>query len=576
LNKAGNSFQKDEEGMLYSLHVKNLALIKEQEIEFGKGLNILTGETGAGKSVVIGSVNLALGGKADGSLIRTGEEYALVELTFGIESDAQRKLLEEMDIPIEEDGSLIIQRKLMQGRSVSKVGGETVTTKQLKEISNILINIHGQNDHQELLHKKKHLEILDDYCMDRLKSLFDKLSSEYNRMKDISEKLSETQMDEASRMREQELLEFEVSEISDAAVVVGEDEKLESIYHKMVNSRKISEAAYAASAMTGSGEAEESASDMIGRAVRELSSVASYDKELEDLLSQLSDVENLLSDFNRSISGYIKDLEFDDEEFHETEDRLNVLNHLKDKYGGSLEAVLNALSEKQERLDTLTDLDMYRDKLAKEYQEAKDKVLDLCSRISAIRKEGAKALEAKLKDALVDLNFLDVRFEIAVRSDEEAVTSRGYDDVEFMISTNPGEDLRPLEKIASGGELSRIMLALKTVVADKDDISTLIFDEIDAGISGKTAWKVSRKLGELAKDHQIICITHLPQIAAMADTHFMIEKGLDEGRTVTGIYALDEEKSTRELGRLLGGEELTDATLQNAAEMRRQAMETKA
>ena len=562
--------------MLYTLHVKNLALIKEQEIEFGKGLNILTGETGAGKSVVIGSVNLALGGKADGSLIRTGEEYALVELTFGIESDAQRKLLEEMDIPIEEDGSLTIQRKLMQNRSVSKVGGETVTARQLKEISNILINIHGQNDHQELLHKKKHMEILDDYCMDRLKDLFEELSAEYKKMKDISDKLSETEMDEASRIREQELLEFEVQEISDAAVILGEDEKLENAYHKMVNSRKISEAAYAAASMTGSGDSEESASDIIGRAVRELSSVASYDQELQGLLDQLSDVENLLSDFNRSLSGYIKDLEFDDEEFKTTEDRLNLINHLKDKYGGSLEAVLKALDEKQERLDKLSDLDLYRSGLLKDYEASKKEVLRLCGDISAIRKEGAKSLEEKLKQALIELNFLDVRFEIAVRSDEEKTTSKGYDDVEFMISTNPGEDLRPLEKIASGGELSRIMLALKTVVADKDDISTLIFDEIDAGISGKTAWKVSRKLGTLAKDHQIICITHLPQIAAMADTHFMIEKGLDEGRTVTGIYALDEEASTGELARLLGGEKLTDATLENAREMRREAKETKA
>ena len=562
--------------MLYTLHVKNLALIKEQEIEFGKGLNILTGETGAGKSVVIGSVNLALGGKADGSLIRTGEEYALVELTFGIESDAQRKLLEEMDIPIEEDGSLTIQRKLMGGRSVSKVGGETVTARQLKEISNILINIHGQNDHQELLHKKKHMEILDDYCMDRLKDLFDELSAEYKKMKDISDKLSETEIDEASRIREQELLEFEVQEISDAAVVPKEDEKLENAYHKMVNSRKISEAAYGAAAMTGSGDSEESASDIIGRAVRELSSVASYDQELQGLLDQLSDVENLLSDFNRSLSGYIKDLEFDDEEFKVTEDRLNLINHLKDKYGGSLEAVQKALDEKQERLDTLSDLDQYRSRLTKEYETSKKEVMELCGKISAIRKDGAKALSQKLKGALIDLNFLDVRFEIEVRSDEENASSRGYDDVEFMISTNPGEALRPLEKIASGGELSRIMLALKTVVADKDDISTLIFDEIDAGISGKTAWKVSRKLGELAKDHQIICITHLPQIAAMADTHFMIEKGLDEGRTVTGIFALDEEASTGELARLLGGEKLTEATLQNAREMRKEAREAKA
>ncbi len=561
--------------MLYSLHVKYLALIKEQEIEFSKGLNILTGETGAGKSVIIGSVNLALGAKADPSLIRTGEEYALVELTFGIESQLQKDMLKEMDIPIEEDDTLVIQRKIMQGRSVSKVGGESVTARQLKDISNILINIHGQNDHQELLHKKKHMEILDDYLMDELEALFTDLSASYREMKELEDKLSEADMDEDSRGREQELLEFQADEIGQAELVSGEDEKLESEYKKMVNSRKISEAAYAVSSMTGSSDGEESASDIVGRAVRELSAVSSYDKEIEGLLSQISDIDDLLSDFNHSLSNYLKDLEFDDEYFKETEDRLNIINHLKDKYGGSIDAVLENYDRIQQRLDTLRDLDAYRDKLSKELSVKKSVVLKLCSDISAIRKKGAKDLEKKLRDALVDLNFLDVQFEIDVRSDEEKISLKGYDDVEFMISTNPGESLRPLDQIASGGELSRIMLALKTVVAGKDDISTLIFDEIDAGISGKTAWKVSQKLGTLSREHQIICITHLPQIAAMADTHFMIEKGLQDGRTVTSIFALDEESTEKELARLLGGEQITETTLSNAREMRKEAIETK-
>jgi DNA repair protein RecN (Recombination protein N) len=557
--------------MLYSLHVKNLALIKEQEIDFTKGLNILTGETGAGKSVVIGSVNLALGGKADAGLIRTGEEYALVELVFGLENDAQKKFLMDMDIPVEDDGTVVIQRKLMQGRSISKVEGESVTTKQLRDISNILINIHGQNDHQELLHKKKHLEILDGYCADALKKPMEQLAEEYNLMTGLRKKLDETDLDENARLREQELLEFEINEITEASPVIGEDEKLESSYHKMVNSRKISEAVYTVSAMTGSGESEESASDIIGRAVREISSVVGFDKELEDIAAQLSDIENLMADLNHSLSTYMKDLEFDDEEFRNTEDRLNVINHLKDKYGGSIERVLEYLEEKQKRLDTLQDLDAHRNRLKKELEESHSKVMKICDEISKIRRKGAAELQERLKQALVDLNFLDVRFEIAVDSSEDRLSHRGFDDVEFMISTNPGEELRPLEKIASGGELSRIMLALKTVVADKDDISTLIFDEIDAGISGKTAWKVSQKLGELAADHQIICITHLPQIAAMADTHFMIEKGMSEGRTVTNIFSLDEDASLRELARLLGGETITDATLQNALEMRKMA-----
>ena len=561
--------------MLYSLHVKNLALIKEQEIEFSKGLNILTGETGAGKSVIIGSVNLALGGKTDAGLIRTGEESALVELTFGELNDQQKKFIKDMDIDLDEDGTVIIQRKIMPGRSVSKICGETVSARQLKDIASILINIHGQNDHQELLHKKKHMEILDDYCMNELKTPLQELSLRYEEMRSLEKELEDMSMDESSRLREQELLEFEVNEINDANVVLGEDEELESRYHKMVNSRKISEAAYAASAMTSGNDGEDSASDLIGRAVRELSSVSNYDSDIEDLLSQLSDIENLLTDFNHSLSDYVSDLEFDDEDFKNTEDRLNTLNHLKDKYGGSLEKVLEYLEEKSSRLEALSDLDAVRDKLTKSLNDKKKEVLLLCKKISDIRKKGAKSLQDKLTEALIDLNFLDVRFEIEIKSDEDKVSSKGYDDAQFMISTNPGEAMRPLDQIASGGELSRIMLALKTVVADKDDISTLIFDEIDAGISGRTAWKVSQKLGELSKNHQIICITHLPQIAAMSDTHFMIEKGLDDGRTVTSISKLDADASTSELARLLGGEEITDAVIQNALEMRKLAEETK-
>ncbi len=561
--------------MLYSLHVKNLALIKEQEIEFSKGLNILTGETGAGKSVIIGSVNLALGGKTDAGLIRTGEESALVELIFGELNDQQKKFIKDMDIDLDEDGTVIIQRKIMPGRSVSKICGETVSARQLKDIASILINIHGQNDHQELLHKKKHMEILDDYCMNELKTPLQELSLRYEEMRTLEKELEDMSMDESSRLREQELLEFEVNEINDANVVLGEDEELESRYHKMVNSRKISEAAYAASAMTSGNDGEDSASDLIGRAVRELSSVSGYDSDIEDLLSQLSDIENLLTDFNHSLSDYVSDLEFDDEDFRNTEDRLNTLNHLKDKYGGSLEKVLEYLEEKSSRLEALSDLDAVRDKLTKSLNDKKKEVLLLCKKISDIRKKGAKSLQDKLTEALIDLNFLDVRFEIEIKSDEDKISSKGYDDAQFMISTNPGEAMRPLDQIASGGELSRIMLALKTVVADKDDISTLIFDEIDAGISGRTAWKVSQKLGELSKNHQIICITHLPQIAAMSDTHFMIEKGLDDGRTVTSISKLDADASTSELARLLGGEEITDAVIQNALEMRKLAEETK-
>ena len=561
--------------MLYSLHVKNLALINEQEIEFRKGLNIMSGETGAGKSVIIGSVNLALGGKADSNMIRTGADYALIELTFGIDDEVQLRRLKELDIPVEEDGTLILQRKIMEGRSVCKAGGETVSARQLRELSDILINIHGQNDNQVLLSKKKHLQILDEYAGDKLSALKDKCAAAYRDWKNVQKELDETNLDERERSREQDLASFEFDEIESANLKPGEDETLENDYRKMVNSQKIAEAAGIAAEMTGAGDRDDSASWQIGRAVRELSSVSSYDKAVDDLLAQLLDIDNLLSDFRHNLSSYISDLEFDPEGFAETEDRLNTVNHLKDKYGGTIEAVLKYRDEKEEELRKLEDLGAYREKLLADEKKLHEKVLGLCADISAVRKENALKLSHLLRKALEDLNFIDVKFEIAVDSLDERVSAEGYDDVEFMISTNPGEALRPLSNVASGGELSRIMLALKTVVSEKNEIDTLIFDEIDAGISGHTAWKVSEKLGRLSLDHQIICITHLPQIAAMADSHFEIRKELaDENgqeRTVTRITELTDDERVSELARMLGGAEITDTALENARDMIKQA-----
>ena len=561
--------------MLYSLHVKNLALIDEQEIEFTNGLNILSGETGAGKSVIIGSVNLALGAKADKDMIRTGAEYALIELTFGVDNDAQRKAIEAMELPVEEDGTVVIQRKIMQGRSVCKVCGESASVKQLKDLSNILINIHGQNDHQELLHKQKHKEILDDYAGEELSKIKDQLRKEYHKYTELTKEFENTDLDDKTRIRKQELAEFELNEINDAALKPGEDEQLEKDYRRMVNGRKISEALGICAGITGADSDEENVSDSLGRAVRELNQIRAFDDSIADLSDQLTEIDNLLSDFNHSLSGYINDLEFDEEDFKNTEERLNLVNHLKDKYGESIDKILVYAQEKQEELDVLTDLETHRNQLSLEIEKSRTELLALSAKASATRKKSAKLLSQKLKGALIDLNFIDVQLEIKVIPDEEKLSSNGYDDVEFMISTNPGESMKPLDQIASGGELSRIMLGLKTVLAQKDDIATLVFDEIDAGISGKTAWKVSEKLGVLAREHQIICITHLPQIAAMNDTHFVIQKSVSNNRTVTTIHKLTEEESIGELSRLLGTDNVTEAVLDNAREMRKTALKTR-
>lgn len=561
--------------MLYSLHVKDLALIKEQEIEFTKGLNVLTGETGAGKSVLIGSVNLALGSKADKDLIRTGAEYALVELTFFVDNEKTKDKIKEMDLPIEEDGTVILSRKIMDGRSICKVGGENVTVRQLRELGELLINIHGQNDNQTLLQRKKHLDILDSFIGKSVIEEKKKLKEVWKRHEDIKAKLDETDMDEATRKREQDLASFELEEIENAGLKEGEDEELEARYRRMANSLKITEAAGEAKELLF-GEEGVSASDAISSALQRLIAVSSYDENVKEVSNQLGDIDNLMTDLGHSLSAYLSDLEFDDEEYNDTENRLDLINHLKDKYGNSIEDILKYAEEKQRQLDILSNLEEEREKLKKELNASLEEAKKICARISDIRKKNAKVLAAQMKQALIDLNFLDVQFRIDVIPMEDHITSGGYDEAIFMISTNPGEELRPLSEIASGGELSRIMLALKTVFADQDDIASLIFDEIDTGISGVTAWKVSEKLGKLASNHQIICITHLPQIAAMYDRHFLIKKGLSDSRTITSISKLSDDESIDELGRMLGAGEVTDAVRQNAREMRTKALNSKA
>lgn len=554
--------------MLISLHVKNLALIEQAEVVFGPGLNILTGETGAGKSILIGSVNLALGAKADKDMIRTGAEFGLVELIFQSEDKALASKLEEMDLPVEEDGTIIISRKIQPLRSISKINGETVTSKQVKELAEYLIDIHGQHEHQSLLHKKKHLEILDAYAGDEVRILLEEVKNNYESYHQLFKQMEQENLDETARKKELDLALFELEEITDAQIVLGEDEQLESKYRKMVHSQKIGTAVSTAYRMTGY-EDESAAGSGIGRALREMRSVSSLDEGLGDLESQLLEIDGLLNDFNRDLSQYISELEFDPEDFDRVESRLNVLNHLKDKYGHSLEAVFAYAEEKQKQVDKLADFELYIENLQKEIASSKARLEDSCARLSKARKVAAKSLQEILKEALEDLNFLAVNFAIDFKDKEPS--ANGIDDVEFLISTNPGESVKPLVNVASGGELSRIMLAIKTVLAHRDSIDTLIFDEIDAGISGKTAWKVADKLGKLGKSHQVICITHLPQIAAMADEHFEIAKSATEDSTVTKITKLSEEEALKELARLLGSDTLSQAALVNAKEMKQQA-----
>ncbi len=559
--------------MLINLHVKNLALIKETEVNFKEGLNILSGETGAGKSIIIGSINLALGARADKDMIRTGAEYALVELVFQVTDEELLTMIRRLEIPVEEDGIIIIQRKIQPNRSICKICGETATTKQLKELSELLIDIHGQHEHQSLLYKKNHLSILDSFSGDELLAVKNELKSVYHTYTELKNEISSLSVDEGVKAKELSLAEFEYQEIDDAHPVPGEDDELEASYRRMSNSRQIVEAASLAYRLTGFSD-EQTAADAVGRAVRELHAIEGYDAQASELAQELANIDNLLSDFNRNIAEYLSDMEFDGQVFADTEERLNVLNHLKLKYGGTIEKVLAYQKETEEKIEKLRNADAYKLELEKKLEAAEKELQKLCIKASDIRKKEAKKLSTDMIQALTDLNFLEVQFEIQVRQKDE-YAANGFDDVEFMISTNPGEPLKSLENVASGGELSRIMLAIKTVLASRDKIPTMIFDEIDTGISGKTAWKVSEKLGVLSAGHQIICITHLPQIAAMADQHYRIAKQAVDNQTVTGITTLAETEVVKELARLLGGEEITDAVRNNASELRETAVAKK-
>ncbi len=558
--------------MLESLHVKNLALIDEQEVTFSKGMNILTGETGAGKSIIIGSINLALGAKADKDYIRTGADYALVELVFSLDGHSCDKI-REMDLPIEEDGTLILQRKIMAGRSICRANGETITAGQLKGLSGYLLDMYGQHEHQSLLKPAAYKKMLDDYVGEKIDENKARLKEKLADYRKCQEELESQNTDEAMRVREAKLLEFEVNEIEAAALNPEEDEQVEKKYRRMVNAKKMKETVYQVHGLTGYEE-EGSAGLAVGYALKELKTIAAYDEESGPLIDQLTDIDDLLNDFNRSMAQYRDSLAFDEEEFAYLEERLNTLNHLKDKYGNSIAEILKAQEEKQKALEKLNHFESYMEQLKIQAKAQEEEILKLCRKISNLRKKAVAPLADQLREAMIDLNFLDVEFSIAITAQEE-FTAEGFDKVEFLISTNPGEKPKPLWQIASGGELSRIMLAFKTVFADKDETDTLVFDEIDTGISGKTAWKVSEKLGKLSKNHQIICITHLPQIASMADAHFLIEKGVKNERTVTGIRELGEEEGLGELARLLGSGKLTAAVLENAREMKETAQKVK-
>ncbi len=554
--------------MLRSLRVRNFALIEELEVEFGEGLNILTGETGAGKSILLGSIQTVLGAKASKELIRNGAESAYVEAVFEQCGEAAAKELAEQELSAE-DGSITISRKLTAaGKSVSRINGETVNAATVKAVAALLLEIHGQQEHHSLLNREKHLELLDRYAGETLARQKEKTALLYAEYRRSRAELLQAEEDSTNKNRDCSYLEFAAKEIAEAAYKEGELEELEQRFQKLSHTKLLTEGVAAALSATADGS-EETADSLLSAAVRSLSKISMYDTEAEELLGKAEEAAALLSEFNRSASAYLESLADGGEEYVRVSERLDLLNRLKSKYGKTMEEVLAYGRECEEKLARYADFDAYLERLRKECALTGQKLEAECGTLSGLRQTASAELTEQIKRALSELNFLEVRFEI--RFERTDYGANGFDAAEFYIATNPGEEMKPLIKVASGGELSRIMLALKSVFADRDEIPTLIFDEIDTGISGRTAQMVSEKMAMISADRQLLCITHLPQIAAMADTHFFIEKTTDGVKTVTRLEKLSFEASVEELARMLGGAEITGAVLENAREMKQLA-----
>ena len=555
--------------MLEGLHVKNLVIIDEAEVSFGGGLNILTGETGAGKSVVIGSINLALGAKAGKNLVRAGKESGFVELVFSVNNDVGDKL-RRLDI-IPEDGLVVITRKFTGERSVSKINGETVTLSKVKEAAALLLDIHGQTENQTLQLSKNHLELLDKYCKEEVKPYKKRLKDLVTEYRNKENELLEYSADEASISRELDFLKYECKEIESAKLVKDEEEELDKKVRKYSSSSKIvSLIEEARKNLSDNGGAD----DSIGSIVRAMSRLSDVDETSVELLNQIAEIESLLNDFERSLSDYADDNVFDEADFIQSEARLDKIRGIYAKHGGSFETTIDFLNASLAQIEKLEHASEYKEKLSMEVEKLKKVILSECDELTKVRKRGALKLSKLVKQSLIDLNFLQVEFDVEFTKSKD-FTSKGNDEIIFKISTNPGEPMRSISEVASGGELSRIMLALKSVMADTDEIPTMIFDEVDTGISGRTAQMVAEKMALLSAKRQVIAITHLAQIAAMADNHYLIEKKADENHTATEIRRLDEAEEVSELARILGGVAVTENVINSAREMKKLATDTK-
>jgi DNA repair protein RecN len=538
--------------MITNLHIKNIGIIDDLEIDLNKGMNVLTGETGAGKTLIIDSISIICGGRFSKEMIRKGENHSYVELCMYVPNDVNSI-----------DGNIIITREIYNnGRNMCKINGRLVTVTELKNFMSNYIEIHGQNDNQKLLDSRTHIKYLDNFSGEEIFQLKNEYKEKYQRYNEIRRELKNNYGDEKEKQRKLDLLRYQLNEIQEARLKDGEESELEERSKLIRNSEKIAKNLSEAEMAVG-----ENTIDLIGNAIRALEKIENIDRKYEETTASLKDIYYGIQEISSNLSGYLSDIEFDEQEREEVETRLDIIDNLKRKYGNNIEEILKYADEIADEIKKIENVDEYNNKLKNEQKQIEKEMTKIAEKISKIRKENAEELNKKINKELEDLEMKNAKINVKVEYKIEQFFEDGKDQVGIYIKTNVGENESELTKIASGGEMSRIMLAIKKVLAEVDKMPVMIFDEIDTGISGKAAKSVANKMRSISKNHQVLCISHLAPIAAMADYNYFISKKVENDRTCTSIKLLNEQEVLCEIARISSGE-INDVTLQYANELR--------
>lgn len=552
--------------MLLQLNIKNFALIEELTINFEKGLNILTGETGAGKSILIDAINYVLGDKFNKGLIRTGENRTFVEAIFDVENSNTVKVMNEMDL---ECGDLLIisRETFKSGKTVAKVNGRSLLLSDIKKIAGTLINIHGQHENQELLDVNSHIHYLDRFGEDKLYTFLSEYEIKYKKFLEIDKKIKNFAVEDGEKEKLADFLKYQIEEINNANLIIGEDEELDQRYSILNNAEKINNVLSSCfNILYNSDDDFMSVYDSLNKVIRELRSIEKHVEKLKIITSSLEESYFNIEQNIFEIRDILESVTYDKDELEFVNRRIYQIDSLKRKYGTTIEEIINYKSKIEKQYDDMMNSNKIIEELKKERVYLSEKLLEDAKKIHNIRTAIGKELESKIKSELDYVGLEKSVFKIDINFQEDFFVN-GCDKVQFLISTNPGEPLKPLDKVVSGGELSRIMLSLKTVFVNKDEIPSVIFDEIDTGISGRVAQRVAEKMYLISKFHQVFCVTHLPQIASMSDNHFLVSKEVKDVKTFTNIKKLDKVEKEHEIARMIGGSVITELTLKNSKEM---------